>query len=147
MLLKPTCNSYDLTFDNLPKAMEVQISSQATSQYGCSSQWSAPDKFNLADVLSIEECLKVTKVYIYEQLKVNFRYTTHLKMNHLIYFNFFFTNIKEFTCITYGKTGMIVPSSNGWTYQGCATCTKGIKPVEGGFTCIRHHFTKIPVPR
>lgn len=58
-----------LLFCNLPPKFEDQASSQGMSQYGSSSQWSEAHKLvNLAYVKSIQECLNMIKVYMFQTI-------------------------------------------------------------------------------
>ncbi|WJX45162.1 hypothetical protein P8452_32062 [Trifolium repens] len=53
----------------------------------------------------------------------------------------------EYECITIGTTEQIVVSSDGWTYEGCAWCSKNVFVSEGVLKCGNGHVNSIVTPR
>ncbi|WJX71841.1 hypothetical protein P8452_55790 [Trifolium repens] len=54
---------------------------------------------------------------------------------------------EEFECITIGTTQQIIVSRDGWTYEGCAWCSKNIFVSEGVLKCGNGHVNSIVTPR
>ncbi|WJX21408.1 hypothetical protein P8452_10850 [Trifolium repens] len=54
---------------------------------------------------------------------------------------------EEFECITIGTTQQIIVSRDGWTYEGCACCSKNVFVSEGVLKCGNGHVNSIVTPR
>ncbi|KAK2411276.1 hypothetical protein QL285_046569 [Trifolium repens] len=54
---------------------------------------------------------------------------------------------QEFECLTVGTTIKINASRYGWTYEGCAWCSKNVFVSEGVLKCGNNHINSIVTPR
>ncbi|KAK2423544.1 replication protein A 70 kDa DNA-binding subunit B [Trifolium repens] len=54
---------------------------------------------------------------------------------------------EEYECITVGTTNQIIVSRDGWTYEGCAWCSKNVFVSEGVLKCGNGHVNSIVTPR
>ncbi|KAK2374407.1 replication protein A 70 kDa DNA-binding subunit C [Trifolium repens] len=53
----------------------------------------------------------------------------------------------EYECITIGTTQQIIVSRDGWTYEGCAWCSKNVFVSEGVLKCGDGHVNSVVTPR
>ncbi|KAK2406773.1 hypothetical protein QL285_042463 [Trifolium repens] len=54
---------------------------------------------------------------------------------------------EEYECITIGTTQEIIVSRDGWTYEGCAWCSKNVFVSEGFLKCGNGHVNSFVTPR
>ncbi|KAK2409928.1 hypothetical protein P8452_71198 [Trifolium repens] len=54
---------------------------------------------------------------------------------------------EEFECLTIGTTVKINVARHGWTYEGCAWCSRNVFVSEGVLKCKNNHVNSIVTPR
>ncbi|MCH86203.1 replication factor-a protein 1 (Rpa1) family protein, partial [Trifolium medium] len=54
---------------------------------------------------------------------------------------------QETSCVTIATTNKLIVSSTGWTYEGCAWCSKSVSISNGQLKCVNGHVNTVVTPR